>query len=132
MPTLSFEGATQTELVTAVKRWLVSAEQPPQRLTSTESVERLSELVKDGLSVVAAAAPKPVARNEVVKGLAKLGYQATDQTAEAVVSGLNALAELSGDSLVRRVRTAGHAVAYEMENAVARQLLQAFRPLGPK
>jgi len=65
----------------------------------------------------------------VVKGLSRLGYEATDQTARAVVSGLDAVANLSGDAVIRRVRKAGKAAAYAMETTVAHQVLRGLRRL---
>ena len=45
------------------------------------------------LVAVAQAAPAPVARSEVMKALTRMGYEATDATRKAVVSGLDALAD---------------------------------------
>ena len=119
MATLSFEGDTEEELIARVRRWLRSAEQPSDHTTPTEAVERLADLVKDGMTVIASAAPEPVAHTDVAKGLTQMGYRLTDDTTQALQSGLNALAEMSGDRLVTRVRRAGRAVAYEMQSAIA-------------
>ncbi|HET6965342.1 MAG TPA: hypothetical protein VFH58_11265 [Acidimicrobiales bacterium] len=127
MATLSFEGETQDEIVTKVRRWLRSVESSGDRIEPTEAVERLSDLVKDGLGVVAAAAPRAVAENELVKGLTELGYRVTDQTGEAVISGINAVADISGERIVGRVRHAGHVAAYRMETTIAREVLRALR-----
>jgi hypothetical protein len=61
--------------------------------------------------------------------MARLGYEATDQTTRALVSGLNAVADLSGEGLVRRVRQARKAAAYQMETVVAHQILRGLRRL---
>jgi hypothetical protein len=124
---LSFEGETQDEIVQKVRRWLASIEGQPGQLGAVEAVERMSELVKDSLSVIAAAAPQPVAQSDVVKGLTRMGYDTTDQTKRAVMGGLNAVAELSGESLLKRVGDARKTVAYEMQGAVARQVLKTLR-----
>ena len=127
MATLSFEGETQDEIVHQVRRWLTSIEGQPGSLGIVDVVERVSELTKDSLSVVAAAAPEPVAHSEIVNGLTRMGYDATDQTTRAVVSALNAVAELSGDKLLKRVGDARKSVAYEMQSAAARRVLKTLR-----
>lgn len=127
MPTLSFEGETHEEIVHKVRRWLASVEASPDHLGPAEVVERASALTKDALSVVAAAAPAPIADSEVVKGLLGMGYEATDQTKHAVLSGLTAVSELSGGRLLRRVEGAGRVVTYQMGKAVARQVLGSGR-----
>lgn len=111
-----------------MRRWLASAEAPADHLGAMEVVERASELTKDALSVIATAAPEPIAHNEVVIGLTRLGYEATDQTRRAVQSGLSAVAELSDGRLFKRIEDARRAVTYEMGTTMARQVLRAIRP----
>jgi hypothetical protein len=130
MPTLSFEGETHDEIVRKVRQWLVTAESPAQTASAVEVVERAADLTKDALSVIAAAAPAPIAHSEVVAGLTQMGYEATDQTKHAVLNGLNAVSALSGDRLFRRVEGARRAVTYRMGTAVARQVLKAVRSSG--
>jgi hypothetical protein len=127
MPTLSFEGETHDELVRKVKRWLQSAEDD-HRLTPAEAVERASELTKDALGVVARAAPGSVAEREVVKQLTQAGYDLTDSTTHAVLSGLNALSDVTNGGLLKRVEGARKSAVYEMNAAVARQILKALKP----
>jgi hypothetical protein len=97
-----------------------------------EAVERASELTKDALTVIAQAAPGPIARSEIVKGLTRMGYEATDSTKRALVAGLDALADAGsapdGASLLRRIEKARNSVVYEMNSAVARQILRTLRP----
>jgi hypothetical protein len=126
MPTLMFEGETHDEIVRKVKRWLASLDEG-QHLSPVEVVERASELTKDALGVIAAAAPAPVAQNELVKALTRRGYEATDQTKRAVTTGINALNELSGGNLVKRMDGARRSAVYEMNAAVAKQVLRALR-----
>ena len=126
MPTLSFEGETHEELVRKVRRWLVSAEGQTGHLEPNELVIRGSQLTKDALALVAAAAPEPIAQNEIVKGLAQMGYDVTDQTTKAVLSALSMASELSGEKVVQRIEGAGRSVTYQMGKAVARQVLKAF------
>lgn len=130
MASLSFEGETHDEIVLKVKRWLQSVEggEEDLRLSPVEAVERGAELTKDALRVIAAAAPGPVASSEVVKGLTAMGYKATDQTKEAVIAGLDALHELTGGSLLKRVEGTRRSIAYEMNSAVGKQVLKALRP----
>jgi hypothetical protein len=127
MPTLSFEGETHDEIVRKVRRWLASLDGADSHLTVTEAVEKASELTKDALAVIANAAPGPVASSEVVKGLTRMGYDVTDATRKAVVNGLNALAE-SSEGLVQRAEGARRSIVYEMNAAVAKQVLKALRP----
>jgi len=61
-----------------------------------------------------------------------MGYEATDTTKRAVVSGLDALADAGPStdraSLIRRVERARNSVLYEMNSAVAKQILHLLRP----
>lgn len=127
MPTLSFEGETHDELVRKVKRWLASVE-GDSHLTPTEAVEKANELTKDALGVIAAAAPSGVGENEVVKQLTKAGYDLSDTTSHAVIAGLNALSEVTGGGLLKRVEGARKSAVYEMNRTMARQILKAIRP----
>jgi hypothetical protein len=124
MPTLCFEGQTHDEIVSNVRRWLASAEGSPAHLGPAEVVARASNLTKDALTVIAAAAPTPIAHSDVVERLVSMGYEATDQTKRAVLGGLNAVSELSDGRLVRRLEGAGRAVTYQMGTAAARQVLK--------
>ena len=89
MASLSFEGETHDEIVRKVRRWLASLDGAPEEtLSAVEAVERASELTKDALTVIAKAAPAPVARSEVMKALTRMGYDATEATKKAVVNGI--------------------------------------------
>lgn len=128
MPTLSFEGETHDEIVRKVRRWLASLEGDESgTLTPVEAVERASELTKDALTVIAQAAPGPVARSDVMKGLTRMGYEATDSTRRAVIAGLDALADATEGSVLKRVSKARNSVLYEMNSAMARQFLRSLR-----
>lgn len=137
MATLSFEGDTHQEIVRQVRRWLESAEEkaapdgeadeaPAAVRAVADAVERVSELARDALTVVAERAPEPVARNDVVKALTRMGYEATATTRRAVVGALDALSDGDAD-VVKRVQKARHDVLYEMESAAAKQVLRALR-----
>jgi hypothetical protein len=127
MPTLSFEGETHDEIVRKVRRWLASVEGQEEHLALPEAVERASEITKDALTVIAQAAPAPIARTEIVKSLTRMGYEATDSTKRAVIAGLDALSDATEGDVVRRIEKARNSVLYEMNAAVARQLLRTLR-----
>jgi hypothetical protein len=129
MASLSFEGETHGEIVLKVKRWLQSAEggDDVTALSPVEAVTRGAELTKDALRVIAAAAPQPVRSSDVVKSLTAMGYTATDQTRDAVVASLDSLEEMSGGSFLKQARDARKSVVYEMNAAVARQVLKALK-----
>lgn len=127
MPTLSFEGETHDEIVRKVRRWLASVEGQEEHLALPEAVERASEITKDALTIIAQAAPAPIARTEVVKSLTRMGYEATDSTKRAVIAGLDALSDATEGDVVKRVEKARNSVIYEMNAAVARQLLRSLR-----
>ena len=127
MPSLSFEGETHDELVRKVRRWLASVEGDDAPLTPVQAVEKASEITKDALTVIAAAAPGPIASSDILKGLKKMGYDATDGTKRAVTSGLNALAEVTGGGLLKRADRARKDAVYEMNASVARQMLKTLR-----
>jgi len=127
MPSLSFEGETHDEIVRKVRRWLASVDGHEEHLDLPEAVERASELTKDALTVIAQAAPAPIARSEIVKSLTRMGYEATDTTKKAVIAGLDALSDATEGDVVRRIEKARNSVLYEMNAAVARQLLRSLR-----
>ena len=128
MASLSFEGETHDEIVRKVRRWLASLDGEPEgQLTPVEAVERASELTKDALTIIAKAAPTPVARSEVMKALTRMGYDATEATKKAVVSGLDALADATDSDVVKKVEARRNSIVYEMNAAVAKQLLKSLR-----
>ena len=127
MPSLSFEGETHDELVRKVRRWLASLEGEDTHLSAVQAVEKASEITKDALTVIASAAPGPIASSDILKGLKKMGYDATDGTKRAVTSGLNALAEVTGGGLLKRADRARKDAVYEMNASVARQMLKTLR-----
>lgn len=129
MATLSFEGETHGELVVKVRRWLASVEGEDEgHLDTTDAIEQGAELTKEALRIIAAAAPEPIAQHEVVKALTGMGYKATDATRDALIDGLDSLEEVTGGSVVKRVRDAAEQAVYEMNSQVARQILKSLRP----
>jgi hypothetical protein len=127
MPKLIFEADTQQELVTQVRRWLTSLDADDDGSISVgQAITQGAELTKDALRVIASAAPKPVAQNELVKSLTEMGYKATDATSKALVDGLDSVDSLSGGSVVKTVTEKGRSAVYQMNVAVARQVLKAL------
>lgn len=127
MPKLIFEADTQAELVSQVKRWLASLEaEEDGSLTVSQAISQGAELTKDALRVIAAAAPKPVAQNDLVKSLTEMGYKATDATSKALVDGLDSVESLTGGSVLRTVSEKGRSAVYEMNVAVAKQVLRTL------
>src|SRR5947209_1266601 len=97
MATLSFEGETQADLVSKVRRWLASVDgEAAGDLSAVDIVEQSAELTKSALRIVAGAAPGPLAQSDIVKALVDMGYSATDATRKAVVDGLDSVERLTG------------------------------------
>jgi hypothetical protein len=127
MPTLSFEGETHGELVAKVRRWLTSIDGEEERpLSAAEAIEAGAELTKDALRIIASSAPAPVAQSDVVKALTGMGYKATEATKQALIDGLDAVEEMTGGSVVKRARTTSRSAVYEMNAAIARQILKGL------
>ena len=129
MATLSFEGETQAELVTKVRRWLSSVDgEQVASLSPHDVIEQGAELTKEALRIIASAAPEPIAQSDVVKGLTGAGYKATDATKQALVEGMDTLDEVTSGSVVKMAQDASKAVIYQMNSAIARQILRSIKP----
>jgi hypothetical protein len=127
MPKLIFEGATQQELVQQVREWLTSLEADDQGLLSiSQAIEQGAGLTKDAMRIIASAAPKPIAQNEVVKQLTGMGYKLTDATSKRLVDGIEAVDEVTGGGVVKQVSDKGRNAAFQMNAAVAKQILKAL------
>jgi hypothetical protein len=127
MATLSFEGETHAEIVAKVKRWLGSIEGEEELRTPAEVIKATGELTKEALRVIASSAPAPVAQSELVRGLTAMGYQITDTASSGLVDALDAMSEVTGDRILKRVRDAGASAVFEMNKAVASQILKGVR-----
>ena len=128
MASISFEGETHGELVVKVRRWLASVDGADEAsLTPHEAISQGAELTKEALRIIAAAAPQPVAQSEIVKALTNAGYKATDATRTALVDGLDSVEEATGGGVVKMARDASKSAVYEMNTAVARQILKSLR-----
>ena len=74
-----------------------------------------------------------MARNDVVKAMTRMGYEATDATRQVIVSALDALAGGGASApggeggVLKRIQQARNNVVYEMEAAAAKQVLRALR-----
>jgi hypothetical protein len=130
MATLSFEGETHAEIVAKVKRWLTSLEGEEELRTPAEAISAAADLTKEALRVIASAAPAPVAQSEMVRGLTAMGYQMTDAASSAVIDALDAMSEVTGDRVLKRVRDMGTSAVFEMNKAVAQQILKGMRGAG--
>lgn len=127
MPKLIFEGATQQELVGQVRDWLVSLEADDDGLlTMSDAILQGAGLTKDAMRIIASAAPKPIAQNDVVKQLTGMGYKLTDVTSQRLVDGIEAVDEVTGGGVVRQISEKGRTAAFQMNAAVAKQILKAF------
>ena len=128
MPTLSFEGESHGEIVQKVRRWLASVDGSEEgHLSPAEAIEQGAEITKEALRIIASAAPSPVAQSEVVKAITGMGYKATDATKRALIDGLDSLEEMTGGSVVKAARDARRSAVYEMNAAVAKQILKSLR-----
>jgi hypothetical protein len=130
MATLSFEAETHPELVAKVKRWLASTDGGVDG--AADVINRSADVTKEALRVIASAAPEPVAQSEVVKGLTAMGYQVTDTTAKAMIEALDSLSSLTNGGLLKLARDAQASAVFEMNQAVAKQILKALVPRPPK
>lgn len=129
MATLSFEGETHGELVQKVRRWLASLEgEEAGHLTPAEAVQQGADITKEALRIIASAAPEPIAQSDLVKSLTSAGYKVTDTVRRSLIDGIDSVGELTGGSIVRTARDARRSVVYEMNTAVAKQILKALRP----
>jgi len=97
-------------------------------IEATDAVSQGAELTKEALRIIAAAAPEPIAQHDVVKAITGLGYKATDTTRDAIIDGLDSVEEVTGGSVVKRVRDAAEQAVWEMNTQVARQILKSLRP----
>ncbi|MBI2710167.1 MAG: hypothetical protein HYX34_10795 [Actinobacteria bacterium] len=132
MASLTFEGETHGEIVIKVRRWLASLEGAEEgTLTTAEAIEQGAELTKEALRIIASSAPEPIAQSEVVKALTGMGYKATDATKQALMDSLGSIEEMTGGSVVQRVReaskSASKSAVYQMNATVARQMLKQLR-----
>jgi hypothetical protein len=130
MATLSFEGETHAEIVAKVKRWLTSLEGEEELRTPAEAISAAADLTKEALRLIASSAPAPVAQSEMVKGLTAMGYQVTDAASTAVIDALDAMSEVTGDRVLKRVRDMGTSAVFEMNKAVAQQILRGMLGTG--
>lgn len=129
MPTLSFDGETHDEITQKVRRWLASVDgELAGAMGIADVVNSSAELTKDALQVIAKSAPGGVGETEVVKALTTMGYKATDATRSGVLTSLDAIETATGGSVVRNVAERGTKAVFEMNAAIAKQILkQAVR-----
>jgi hypothetical protein len=127
VPTVSFEGETHQDIVAKVKRWLASQEADDQgALNAKQAISQGAELTKDALRIIAAAAPAPLARSELVHTLTGMGYRLTDATKGTLIDGLDTVEAVTGGSVLRSVTKAGANAVYEMNAGVAKAILRSI------
>ena len=68
-----------------------------------------------------------MAQSEVVKALTNAGYKATDATRRRSLDGLDSVEEVTGGSVVKLARDASKSAVYQMNTAMARQILKSLR-----
>jgi len=59
-----------------------------------------------------------------------MGYQMTDAASSTVIDALDAMSEVTGDRVLKRVRDMGTSAVFEMNKAVAQQILKGMRGPG--
>lgn len=127
MPKVTFEGDTQQEIVAQVKRWLASLDADDDgQMSVQQAINQGADLTKDALRIVAAAAPRPIAQNDLVKALTDMGYKATDATRDRLVTGLEGVEQVTGGSVVKRVSQKGRDAVFEMNTTIAKQILRTL------
>ena len=119
MPELKFSARTHPELVRQVREWLATSE---GERSMVDVITESSELTKDALRIIAAAAPAPVAESELVKTLTKLGYRATDLTRATLVAGLDSVSGANDGLMVKTVKRAGKTMLFTMTPRAAKQM----------
>lgn len=125
--TVTFEGEDHAHVVKQVQEWLATVEAEPEgQLSPAEAIAQGADLTKDALRIIASAAPGRIAQNEVFQRLTGMGYKATDATKNALVTGVGAIEDATGGGVVKEVRDTGRDAIYEMNVAVAKQILKQF------
>jgi len=119
MPELKFNARTHPELVRQVREWLATAE---GERTMSDVITESSELTKDALRIIAAAAPAPVAESDLMKTLTKLGYRATDLTRATLVAGLDSVSGANDGLVVKTAKKASKSMLFAMTPRAAKQM----------
>jgi len=119
MPELKFSARTHPELVRQVREWLATSE---GERSMSDVITESSELTKDALRIIAAAAPAPVAESELVKTLTKLGYRATDLTRATLVAGLDSVNGANDGLMMKTAKKAGKTMLFTMTPRAAKQM----------
>ena len=119
MPELKFSARTHPELVRQVRDWLSTAE---GERSMADVITESSELTKDALRIIAAAAPAPVAESELVKTLTKLGYRATDLTRATLIAGLETVSGANDGLMMKTARKASKTMLFTMSPRAAKQM----------
>ena len=121
--TVTFEGATHADIVARSRTWLAHRRGAGPPL-GAEAIEQGAGLYKDALRIIAAAAPRPVAENEIVKSLTDMGYRATDVTKDRLSTAWPGSRSCPGGTLVKDVRDTGQKAVFQMNATLAKQILR--------
>ena len=125
---VTFEGENHADLVRQVQDWLDTVEASPEgQLSASEAIEQGAGLTKDALRIIAQAAPERIAQHDVFQRLTGMGYKATDATKAALISGVGAIEDATGGGVVKEIRDTGRDAIYEMNVAVAKQILKQLQ-----
>jgi hypothetical protein len=125
---MTFEGENHADLVRQVQEWLATVETEEEGpLTPAEAIEQGADLTKDALRIIAQAAPGRIAQNDVFQRLTGMGYKATDATKAALITGVGAIEDATGGGVVKEIRDTGRDAIYEMNVAVAKQILKQLQ-----
>jgi hypothetical protein len=119
MPELKFSARTHPELVRQVREWLATAS---GERTMADVITESSELTKDALRIIAAAAPAPVAESDLLKTLTNLGYRATDLTRATLVAGLDTVRGVDDGLVMQAAKKAGKTMLFMMTPRAAKQM----------
>ena len=109
-----------------VKKWLAS-QAGDERSVGDGRGHRDRRHHERGAREWRAAAPEPIAQNELVKALTGMGYKATDATRDAMHPVLQrAVSTVTGGGLLKPVSDAQAAAMWEMNQQVAKQVLKGL------
>ncbi len=125
MPTLSFEGEANGEILVKVRRSSRPVEGAEQaNISAVEAVNRAREPPRGASSP---PPPRAVAQSDVVKGLTNAGAGHRQHQGRRRLPASTRSRRPPAAASVRQATKAAGKVAYQMSTTMARQLLQSIR-----